>query len=168
MICLFIFKNQHQNQKNAVPALLLLVELLRIDLYAEMRKSAFVVVLDISFGSTNFQKSKLFSAQTIAEYLERNVALGNEIPPIWQISPRLSSIYVCVMDVLLPTLLQRSLVAEDIASCRVLEQDEDDGHGKQGGKKKERSRADLLGVLVEVLDDNGMQSILFDAVICRE
>ena len=127
-----------------------------IDLYAEMRKSALNVVLDVSFGlgkegATNFQKTELLS-DTIAEYLERIVALANEIPPLWQISPRLSKNYVRVTDVLLPTL--RSLVSEVIASRRLEE---------ESGKKK--SRADLLGVLVEDFDDNDIRSILFDVII---
>jgi len=53
-------------------------------------------------------------SSTIGEYLEKIVALANEIPPLWQISPRLSSNYVRVTDVLLPSL--RELVAEVIAS----------------------------------------------------
>lgn len=128
-----------------------------IDLYAEMRKSALNVVLDVSFGlgkegATNFQKAELLS-QTIGEYLERIVALANEIPPLWQISPRLSPNYVRVTDVLLPTL--RSLVKEVIESRRL---EEEEGTNK-------RSRADLLGVLVENFDDNDIRSILFDVVI---
>lgn len=127
-----------------------------IDLYAEMRQSALNVVLDVSFGlgkegATNFSKSELLS-KTIAEYLERIVALANEIPPLWQISPRLSYNYVRVTDVVLPTL--RSLVAEVIASRRIEEEE---------GLK--RNRADLLGVLVEEYDDNDIRSILFDVVI---
>lgn len=127
-----------------------------IDLYAEMRQSALNVVLDVSFGlgkqgAMNFEKSELLS-QTIGEYLERIVALANEIPPLWQISPRLSSNYVRVTDDLLPTL--RSLVAEVIASRRV---EEEEG--------RTRNRADLLGVLVEEFDDNDIRSILFDVVI---
>ena len=128
----------------------------KIDLYAEMRQSALNVVLDVSFGlgkegATSFSKSQLLS-QTIAEYLERIVALANEIPPLWQISPRLSSNYIRVTDQLLPTL--RSLVAEVIASRRIEEEE---------GVK--RNRADLLGVLVEDYDDNDIRSILFDVVI---
>lgn len=97
------------------------VEKKSIDLYAEMRQSALNVVLDVSFGlgkegATNFQKSELLS-KTIAEYLERIVALANEIPPLWQISPRLSQNYVRVTDVVLPRL--RSLVAEVIESRRL-------------------------------------------------
>ncbi len=130
-----------------------------IDLYAEMRKSALNVVLDVSFGlgkegATNFQKSELLS-QTIGEYLERIVALANEIPPLWQISPRLSRNYVRVTDDLLPTL--RSLVAEVIASRRIEE--------LEGGAAAGSNRADLLGVLVEDFDDNDIRSILFDVVI---
>ncbi len=129
----------------------------RVDLYAEMRKSALNVVLDVSFGlgkegATNFKKAELLS-ETIAEYLERIVALANEIPPLWQISPRLSANYVRVTDVLLPTL--RSLVKEVIESRRL---EEEEGTGR-------RNRADLLGVLVENFDDNDIRSILFDVVI---
>lgn len=35
---------------------------------------------------------------TIAEYLERIVALTNEKPPLWQILPRLAYRYVCQSD----------------------------------------------------------------------
>lgn len=132
-----------------------------IDLYAEMRKSALNVVLDVSFGlgkegATNFQKAELLS-QTIGEYLERIVALANEIPPLWQISPRLSSNYVRVTDDLLPTL--RSLVAEVIAARRIEEE------RQENQRNKSSTRADLLGVLVGDFDDNDIRSILFDVVI---
>lgn len=129
-----------------------------IDLYAEMRKSALNVVLDVSFGlgkegASNFQRADELS-ETIAEYLERIVALANEIPPLWQISPRLSYNYVRVTDVVLPNL--RKLVSEVIEARRL--------EGEEG--KKKRNRADLLGVLVEQLDDNAdVRSILFDVVI---
>lgn len=126
-----------------------------IDLYAEMRRSTLNVVLDVTFGlgstgATAFSGADQLS-QVIGEYLERIVALANEIPPLWQISPRLSRNYVRVTDVLLPTL--RELVAEVIASRRI-----------EDGKK---NRADLLGILVEQsdLDDNDIRSILFDVVI---
>uniref|UniRef100_A0A7S1Z5M4 Cytochrome P450 n=1 Tax=Ditylum brightwellii TaxID=49249 RepID=A0A7S1Z5M4_9STRA len=129
-----------------------------IDLYAEMRKSALNVVLDVSFGlgkegASNFQRADELS-KTIAEYLERIVALANEIPPLWQISPRLSYNYVRVTDVVLPNL--RKLVSEVIEARRL--------EGEEG--KKKRNRADLLGVLVEQLDDNAdVRLILFDVVI---
>lgn len=136
----------------------------KIDLYAEMRRSALNVVLDVSFGLgserqdeeagiTTFEKADELSA-TIAEYLERIVALANEIPPLWQIAPRLSGNYVRVTDVLLPNL--RSLVAEVISKRRIDTLNQDDG----------RNKADLLGVLVEQgLDDFDIRSILFDVVI---
>ncbi len=129
-----------------------------IDLYAEMRRSALNVVLDVSFGlgkeaASNFEKADELSA-TIAEYLERIVALANEIPPLWQISPRLSYNYVRVTDVILPNL--RALVSEVIDARRA--------EGAEAQSK--RNRADLLGVLVEQLDDNAdIRSILFDVVI---
>mmetsp|Transcript_17974 Transcript_17974/g.44753 ORF Transcript_17974/g.44753 Transcript_17974/m.44753 type:complete len:541 (-) Transcript_17974:129-1751(-) len=129
-----------------------------IDLYAEMRRSALNVVLDVSFGlgkeaASNFEKAEELSA-TIAEYLERIVALANEIPPLWQISPRLSYNYVRVTDVVLPNL--RTLVSEVIEARRA--------EGEESQSK--RNRADLLGVLVEQLEDNAdIRSILFDVVI---
>lgn len=129
-----------------------------IDLYAEMRRSALNVVLDVSFGlgkeaASNFEKADELSA-TIAEYLERIVALANEIPPLWQISPRLSYNYVRVTDVVLPNL--RALVSEVIEARRA--------EGEEAQSK--RNRADLLGVLVEQLEDNAdIRSILFDVVI---
>lgn len=93
-------------------------------------------------------------SETIAEYLERIVALANEIPPLWQISPRLSYNYVRVTDVVLPKL--RDLVSE-VIEARRLEDEE---------AAKKRNRADLLGVLVEQLDDNNdIRAILFDVVI---
>lgn len=131
-----------------------------IDLYAAMRKSALNVVLDVSFGlgkqgASNFQKADELS-ETIAEYLERIVALANEIPPVWQIAPRLSYNYVRVTDVVLPNL--RSLVAE-VIEARRLEQTQTTASGS-------KNRADLLGVLVEQLEDNAdVRSILFDVVI---
>lgn len=130
----------------------------KIDLYAEMRRSALNVVLDVSFGlgkegASNFQKADELSS-TIAEYLERIVALANEIPPLWQISPRLSYNYVRVTDVVLPKL--RALVSEVIEARRA--------EGAEAQAK--RNRADLLGVLVEELEDNAdIRSILFDVVI---
>ena len=153
-----------------------------IDLYAEMRKSALNVVLDVSFGLGNnnkstsdtatgtsknkFTKADLLS-KTIAEYLERIVALANEIPPLWQISPRLSSNYVRVTDDLLPTL--RSLVAEVIASRRLEEEEEYDDDEKSidssSSGRSRNNKADLLGVLVTQFDDNDIRSILFDVVI---
>lgn len=129
-----------------------------IDLYAEMRRSALNVVLGVSFGlgkeaASNFDKADELS-ETIAEYLERIVALANEIPPLWQISPRLSYNYVRVTDVVLPKL--RALVSEVIEARRA--------EGEEAQSK--RNRADLLGVLVEQLDDNAdVRSILFDVVI---
>jgi len=130
----------------------------RIDLYAELRRSALNVVLDVSFGlgkeaASNFDKADELS-ETIAEYLERIVALANEIPPLWQISPRLSYNYVRVTDVVLPNL--RNLVSEVIEARRA--------EGPEAQSK--RNRADLLGILVEELEDNAdIRSILFDVVI---
>jgi len=155
----------------------------RIDLYAEMRRSALNVVLDVSFGlgtasdegdgagtkSNTFEKVDELS-DTIAEYLERIVALANEIPPLWQISPRLSYNYVRVTDVVLPNL--RQLVSEVIEARRLEEDrrrsssiDSSDDNAEAGTTTK-RNRADLLGVLVEQLEDNAdVRSILFDVVI---
>lgn len=131
-----------------------------IDLYAEMRASTLNVVLAVTFGlglggGSSFARADLLSS-TIGEYLEKIVALANEIPPLWQISPRLSFNYVRVTDVLLPTL--RELVAEVIASRRL---DVDAAPADAGTK------ADLLGVLVTQPDltDLDIRSILFDVVI---
>merc|ERR1740139_2019764 len=127
-----------------------------IDLYAEMRRSALNVVLDVSFGlgkEGNLERAEELS-ETIGEYLSRIVALANEIPPLWQISPRLSYNYVRVTDVVLPNL--RALVSEVIEARRA--------EGEEAQSK--RNRADLLGVLVEQLEDNAdVRSILFDVVI---
>jgi len=132
----------------------------KLDLYAEMRRSALNVVLDVTFGlgsegASEFSKADELS-QVIGEYLERIVALANEIPPLWQISPRLSYNYIRVTDVLLPTL--RQLVAEVIQTRRLQNDD---------STTKKKERADLLGVLVEQpeLDDSDIRSILFDVVI---
>jgi cytochrome P450 len=118
-------------------------------------------------GSAFSRASELSS--TIGEYLEKIVALANEIPPLWQISPRLSSNYVRVTDVLLPSL--RELVAEVIASRRLSSLDnqdparvqQDSSNAGMGGREK----ADLLGVLVQQPDltDADIRSILFDVVI---
>jgi len=131
-----------------------------VDLYAEMRASTLNVVLAVTFGlglgcGSSFARADLLSS-TIGEYLEKIVALANEIPPLWQISPRLSFNYVRVTDVLLPTL--RELVAEVIASRRL----DVDTAPKDAGTK-----ADLLGVLVTQPDltDLDIRSILFDVVI---
>ena len=130
----------------------------QIDLYAELRRSTLNVVLDVTFGlgsegAAGFKNADQLS-QTIGEYLERIVALANEIPPLWQISPRLSFNYVRVTDVLLPTL--RRLVAEVITTRR-----------KSVGIDESKESADLLGVLVEEpgLTDSDIRSILFDVVI---
>ena len=104
------------------------------------------VVLDVTFGlgsatrgsAATFSRADLLSS-TIGEYLERIVALANEIPPLWQISPRLSRNYIRVTDFLLPTL--RELVAEVISSRR-LKQD------LSASSPQASSKADLLGVLV--------------------
>lgn len=131
-----------------------------VDLYAEMRRSALNVVLAVTFGlgseaAADFAKADELS-RVIGEYLERIVALANEIPPLWQISPRLSYNYVRVTDVLLPNL--RELVGEVIAARRALAAAGDGATGEGG---------DLLGVLVERPDltDADIRSILFDVVI---
>ncbi len=67
-----------------------------VDLYVQMRRMTLNVVLDVTFGlgsatanrgsaATTFSRADLLSS-TIGEYLERIVALANEIPPLWQIS----------------------------------------------------------------------------------
>lgn len=131
----------------------------KLDLYAEMRRATLNVVLAVTFGLGQTGASKFDRAdelsQTIGEYLERIVALANEVPPLWQISPRLSSNYVRVTDFLLPTL--RELVAEVISARRQLEATDVSSAG----------RADLLSVLVNQKDltDADIRSILFDVVI---
>ncbi len=126
-----------------------------VDLYVQMRRMTLNVVLDVTFGlgsatqleealddnrwsAATFSRADLLSS-TIGEYLERIVALANEIPPLWQISPRLSRNYIRVTDFLLPTL--RELVAEVISSRR-LKQD------LSASSPQASSKADLLGVLV--------------------
>ena len=131
----------------------------KLDLYAEMRRATLNVVLAVTFGlgqtgASSFDRADELS-QTIGEYLERIVALANEVPPLWQISPRLSSNYVRVTDFLLPNL--RELVAEVISARRQLEATDVSSAG----------RADLLSVLVgqNDLTDADIRSILFDVVI---
>ena len=131
----------------------------KLDLYAEMRRATLNVVLAVTFGlgqtgASSFDRADELS-QTIGEYLERIVALANEVPPLWQISPRLSSNYVRVTDFLLPNL--RELVAEVISARRQLEATNVSSAG----------RADLLSVLVgqKDLTDADIRSILFDVVI---
>ena len=127
-----------------------------LDLYSEMRRATLNVVLAVTFGlgkkgASSFDRADELS-QIIGEYLERIVALANEVPPLWQISPRLSSNYIRVTDFLLPTL--RELVAEVISARRQLE------------AKEVIDRADLLSVLVQQdLTDADIRSILFDVVI---
>ena len=140
-----------------------------IDLYSEMRKSALNVVLDVTFGlgkegATNFKQSELLS-KTIAEYLERIVALANEIPPLWQISPRLSNNYSRVTDIILPQL--RDLVADVIATRRMFQQQvNEENRNDSKYQSRSKNKADLLGVLVAIdFDDSDIQSILFDVVI---
>lgn len=130
-----------------------------LDLYAEMRRATLNVVLSVTFGlgqrgASTFDRADELS-RTIGEYLERIVALANEVPPLWQISPRLSSNYVRVTDFLLPNL--RELVAEVISARRQLEATDASSSG----------RADLLSVLVgqNDLTDADIRSILFDVVI---
>ena len=129
---------------------------LMLDLYSEMRRATLNVVLAVTFGlgkkgASSFDRADELS-QIINEYLERIVALANEVPPLWQISPRLSSNYIRVTDFLLPTL--RELVAEVISARRQLE------------AKEVIDRADLLSVLVQQdLTDGDIRSILFDVVI---
>ena len=127
-----------------------------LDLYSEMRRATLNVVLAVTFGlgkkgASSFDRADELS-QIINEYLERIVALANEVPPLWQISPRLSSNYIRVTDFLLPTL--RELVAEVISARRQLEAND------------VIDRADLLSVLVQQdLTDGDIRSILFDVVI---
>ena len=93
-------------------------------------------------------------SQVIGAYLEAIVATANEIPPLWQISPRLSSNYVAVTEKLLPRL--RALVSDVIAQRR-----KEDLQGGGGVS------SDLLSVLVqqEGLSDEDIQYILFDLII---
>ena len=147
---------------------------LRVDLYAEMRRLTLDVVLRVTFGLSDdgdgVNRDEL--SETIGAYLERIVATANEIPPLWQISPRLSGNYVAVVDELLPRL--RALVGDAIAARRRLldaatpaaaGDGDDDARRASGGGAA--SRADLLSALVAdpTLDDDAIRSILFDLVI---
>ncbi len=148
---------------------------LRVDLYAEMRRLTLDVVLRVTFGLSDdgdgVNRDEL--SETIGAYLERIVATANEIPPLWQISPRLSGNYVAVVDELLPRL--RALVGDAIAARRRLldaatpaaagDGDDDARRADPGGGAA--SRADLLSALVAdpTLDDDAIRSILFDLVI---
>ena len=131
---------------------------LPLDLYAEMRRLTLSVVLRVTFGlgaegAQSYANAAELSS-IIGRYLEAIVATANEIPPLWQLSPRLSRNYVAVTEELLPRL--RELVAELIAERRRLD-------GGQG----EGSSSDLLSVLIQQpgLKDDDILYILFDLVI---
>jgi len=150
----------------------------KIDLYAEMRRATLDIVLAVTFGlgargANDFDRGDELS-KTIGEYLERIVALANEIPPLWQISPRLSSNYVKVTDELLPNL--RELVSEVIDARRDSESKIIHNEDRESIATKltqsavpdrSNSRADLLSILIEApnLTDADIRSILFDIVI---
>ena len=89
---------------------------LDLDLYKEMRALTLSVILRVTFGlgeaGREFKDAADLS-NTIGAYLEAIVATANEVPPLWQVSPALSSNYRRVVEELLPRL--RSLVAEVIA-----------------------------------------------------
>ena len=132
---------------------------LRLDLYREMRRLTLSVILRVTFGlgeaGREFREADALSA-TIAGYLEAIVATANEIPPLWSISPALSSNYRAVTEELLPRL--RSLVAEVIAERRA----------QEGGEVGESAdRADLLSVLIrdDSLNDADVSYVLFDLII---
>ena len=122
-----------------------------------MRRTTLSVVLRVTFGlggaAREYDKAEELS-EVIGAYLEAIVATANEIPPLWQISPQLSSNYVAVTEKLLPRL--RALVSDVIAQRR-----KEDLQGGGGVS------SDLLSVLVreEGLSDEDIQYILFDLII---
>jgi len=130
-----------------------------IDLYAEMRKVTLDIILRVTFGlgdaATSYERADELS-DTIKEYLERIVATANEIPPVYQFIPQLSSNYNAVVGRLLPKL--RELVDDVIAERR---------RSISTELGAPTSRADLLSVLAadESLDDTEISQILFDIII---
>jgi len=132
----------------------------RLDLYREMRRMTLSVVLRVTFGLGGAVKEYARAdelSQVIGDYLEAIVATANEVPPLWQVAPRLSRNYVAVTETLLPRL--RELVSDVIAQRR--SDEGDDGRGSGGVS------SDLLSVLVKQpgLSDEDIQYILFDLVI---
>eukprot|EP00929_Paragymnodinium_shiwhaense_P076974 TRINITY_DN39614_c0_g1_i3.p1 TRINITY_DN39614_c0_g1~~TRINITY_DN39614_c0_g1_i3.p1 ORF type:complete len:523 (+),score=120.11 TRINITY_DN39614_c0_g1_i3:62-1630(+) len=135
-----------------------------LDLYAEMRKFTLDIVLRVTFGlgdaANSYARADELS-DTIKGYLERIVATANEVPPIYQVVPRLSPNYVAVVDNLLPTL--RELVDDVIAERRrSMASDRDPSSSSQS-----QSRADLLSVLLQddAITDKEISQILFDIII---
>lgn len=134
-----------------------------VDLYVEMRKYALDIVLRVTFGlgdvANSYDRDDELSA-TIKEYLERVVAVANEVPPIYQVAPWLSPNYIAVVDRLLPKL--RELVDDVIAQRR-----KDLAAGKAAGTTAPSSRADLLSLLLadQTIDDREISRILCDIII---
>ena len=132
-----------------------------LDLYKEMRQLTLSVILRVTFGlgeqGREFKDAAALS-ETIGAYLEAIVATANEIPPLWQISPKLSANYRQVVETLLPRL--RELVAAVIAERR-----EREGDGEEVGASDDR--ADLLSLLINEgsLSDEDIRFVLFDLVI---
>ena len=131
----------------------------RLDLYGEMRQLTLKVVLRVTFGlnarTSDYENAEELSV-IIGDYLEAIVATANEIPPLWQLSPRLSRNYVRVTDELLPRL--RFLVRDLIAFRR---------SAAAAGGDGATDGSDLLSVLArdESLSDDDIIFILFDLVI---
>ena len=149
---------------------------LRLDLYREMRQLTLSVILRVTFGlgeAGREYKDAAALSETIGSYLEAIVATANEIPPLWQISPKLSPNYGKVVDELLPRL--RELVAAVIAERRAMDGGSGGGSGgasggRSGGGSSGASapsdRADLLSLLVNEgsLSDEDIRFVLFDLV----
>jgi len=138
-----------------------------LDLYAEMRKFTLDIVLRVTFGlgdaADSYDRADELSA-TIGEYLERIVATANEVPPIYQVFPKLSSNYNAVVDRLLPQL--RELVDGLIAERRRA-QASDSLQSLATPSSAATSRADLLSLLLadSSIDDTEISRILFDIII---
>ena len=71
--------------------------------------------------------------------------MNAKVPPLWQVSPRLSGNFQRVTTELLPTL--RGLVAELISQRRASEERAQEAEAKAEAKAEVAS-ADLLGVLI--------------------
>lgn len=153
-------KRPRSNPKLLSPARASSGGALRLDLYREMRRLTLSVILRVTFGlgeaGREFKEADRLS-ETIAAYLEAIVATANEIPPLWQISPALSTNYRRVVEELLPGL--RALVASVIAERR-------EG-STSGAVDQTDDRADLLSLLVNEgsLSDEDIQFVLFDLII---
>ena len=132
----------------------------RQDVYAEARRLTLDVVLAVTFGASDSvdQSRRAELSEVIAGYLESIVATANEVPPLWRLSPALSSNYSRVAGEggLLERL--RALVLEIIEDRR-----KQRASGTDGGSS---GRADLLGVLLDQeVPDEQILYVLFDLVI---